>query len=366
MKKILVCNLTPRSWMLCYSSQFCNELFLRDDIELRVWIASYYSWDLYNKDIPLIKIRTQPHLLSFILDSLNIFYHVYFLSRIILFRPDSIHFIDNHPWYSVYVRIFKLFGIHIDVTQHDPFPHSGETISLVSRTAIYTNSILRRKADRIIVLGDKLKSEVHRIYNIDIKKIISVPHGAYTFFNQFSENLTTHRNTFLFFGRIVDYKWLDILLESLEYVLQKVPDFHLVIAGPWDLTPYRRDIKKYEKHISLYNYEIDAEDAYKYFETSEFVVLPYHDATWSWVIPVAYCFKKAVIVTNVWELSSVVEDQKTWKIISKADPKILSAAIICMLENKEETKNMWIAWYDYSIEELSWKPIIDKIYESEK
>jgi hypothetical protein len=43
-------------------------------------------------------------------------------------------------------------------------------------------------------------------YKMDEKKLISIPHGAYTFFNQFSQNLEIKQNTFLFFGRIVDYK----------------------------------------------------------------------------------------------------------------------------------------------------------------
>lgn len=362
MKKILVCNLTPRSGMLYYSSQFCNELFLKWDIELRVATASYYCWHLYNSDIKLIKIRTNPSIISFAIDSLNIFYQLYFLARIILFKPDIIHFIDNHPWYSIYIRIFKLFGIQIDITQHDPFPHSWETHSLLSRVAIYTNKVLRNKADRCFVLGDSLKKDMIEKYKMDEKKLISIPHGAYTFFNQFSQNLEIKQNTFLFFGRIVDYKWLDALLLSLEYVINKIPDCHLIIAGPWDISQYKVLFKKYKNNLSVFHSEIPAEEAYKYFEVSEFVVLPYYDATGSWVIPVAYCFRKPVITTDVWELSSVVVDGITGSIILSNKPKLLSEAIITLLENKEKTKKMWEAWYHYSLEKLSWKTIIDKIY----
>ena len=67
-------------------------------------------------------------------------------------------------------------------------------------------------------------------------------------------------------------------------------------------------LDKYKDNIEIYNYNIEPEEAYKYFEISEFVVLPYKDATWSWVIPVSYSFSKAVLVTNVWELSSVVKE----------------------------------------------------------
>ena len=72
-KKILVINLTPRLWMLHYSSQFCNELVNKNDIELMVAIASYHKSILYDKQINFIKIRTNPSLISFIFDSLNFF-----------------------------------------------------------------------------------------------------------------------------------------------------------------------------------------------------------------------------------------------------------------------------------------------------
>jgi starch synthase len=348
--------------MLYYSSQFCNELFLKNDIEVKVAIASYYSWVLYNQEIKLIKIRSNPNMISFMLDSLNIFYHFCFLLKIIYFKPDIVHFIDNHPWYSIYVRIFKGLGMQIDVTQHDPFPHSGETYSILDRVAIYTNKVLRAKSDRLIVLWEKLKKDVINKYLINEKKVIAIPHWAYTFFNQFSQNLKVKKNTFLFFGRIVDYKWLDALLASLEKVKKEIPDFHLIIAGPGDISQYQATLNKYKKNISLYNFEIAAEDAYKYFEVSEFIVLPYHDATGSGVIPVAYCFKKAVITTDVWELSSVVVRWITWDVISFNDPVSLSNAIVHMLQYKDDTKKMWEAWYQYSIDKLSWKPIIKKIY----
>jgi len=103
---------------------------------------------------------------------------------------------------------------------------------LVGKIAVYTNEILRNKSDKLIVHGDTLKEELIKEYSIPQEKIISISHGAYTFFNTFSQNLSVQKNTFLFFGRILEYKGLDILLNGLVYVKEKVPDFHLIIAGP--------------------------------------------------------------------------------------------------------------------------------------
>jgi len=106
MKKILVFNLTPRFGMLHYSAQFCNALTKK--YQVSVAIADYYKGDLYDKDIELIKLKTNPNLKSFIFDTLNIFQHIKLLRKIQKEKPDIVHFIDNHPWYIFYGRLLKL------------------------------------------------------------------------------------------------------------------------------------------------------------------------------------------------------------------------------------------------------------------
>lgn len=348
--------------MLHYSSQFCNELNKKNNINLNVAIASYHNSILYDENIKFIKIRTNPNMFSFIFDSINIFYQILFIYKIVKFNPEIIHFLDNHPWYIFYSRLFKLFWYKIYVTQHDPTLHTGENTTLLWKIATKVNEVLRNISDRLYVHWDKLKKEVISKYNINQDKVFSIKHWAYTFFNKWAKWLNIQKNTFLFFWRIVDYKWLDILLESLDIVKDKVPDFKLIIAWPGNLDKYQLLLDKYQNNIEIFNFNVEPEDAYKYFEISEFVVLPYKDATWSWVIPVSYSFSKAVLVTNVGELISVVKDWKTGYVIENNNSKILWEKIIDMLKNKDKIKELWKNGKIFSDKELSWKDIIDKIY----
>lgn len=361
-KRILVMNLTPRWWMLHYSSQFCNELINLKNSELKVAIASYHNSILYDSKIWFIKIRTNPTFFSFILDSLNIFYHIYFILRIIKYKPDIVHFLDNHPWYIVYWKLFKFLWYTIYTTQHDPTLHSWEESNLIWKIAINVNRVLREISDKLFVHWKSLKAEMILSYKVDKSKVASIKHWAYTFFNKWSKWLKVKENTFLFFGRIVDYKWLDVLLESLNIVKESIPDFKLIIAWPGSMKKYEKLLKKYENNIEIYNFNIEPEEAYKYFEISEFVVLPYKDATWSWVIPVAYSFSKAVLVSDVWELSSVVTNGKTGCIIEDNNSTTLWKKIVEMLWEKDRLFEMWKWWKEFSDRELSWKDIIDKIY----
>lgn len=362
MKKILVLNLTPRWWMLHYSSQFCNEL--SRFVDLRVAIASYYNENIYSKNINFIKIKTNPNLISFIFDTLFLWNHIIFIYKIIKFKPNVVHFIDNHPWYLFYSKLFKLLWYTIFVTQHDPTLHSWECTSLLWKISIKVNKTLRNISNKIFVHWDKLKNEITKNYWVPNDKVISIFHWNYNFLkDNFSKGWAVEKNTFLFFWRIVDYKWLDLLLDSLTIIKSHVPDFKLIIAWPWDLSKYSSLLNKFSANIEIFNYNIESEDIFKYFERAEFVVLPYKDATWSWIIPISYAFSKPVIVTNVWELASVVLSNETGLIIEKNNVAKLAESIIFMLTYKENTVDMWKNWRKFSDEKLWWETIAKMFYE---
>lgn len=361
-KKILIFNLTPRCGMLHYSSQFCNELSKKKWYTINVAIAKYYEWPLYNQNIKKIKISTHPHWFSFIKESLMIRNHIKFFNKIKKFNPDIVHFIDNHPWYLIYSSICKRLWYKIYTTQHNPTQHSGENKTLLGKVWTMVNKKLRKISDILIVHGDVLKNDLVKNYKVEPQKIITIPHWNYTFFNKRSEWLSTKKNHFLFFWRINDYKGLDILLKSLEYIKKEIDDFKLLIVWKWDLQKYQKLLDKFQKYIEIHNFEIRDEDIHKYFEISEFVVLPYKDATGSGIIPIAYCFKKPVIATNVWWLPDAVITWKTGLLVEPNNPKILSDAIIKLLTNKKDTIEMGKKWMQFTDKYLSWKPIIDKIY----
>jgi glycosyltransferase involved in cell wall biosynthesis len=234
---------------------------------------------------------------------------------------------------------------------------------LLWKVAINVNRVLREKSDKIFVHWDKLKEEVTKQYWVSTEKVVSIVHWNFNFLkDKYSKWWEILKNNFLFFGRIVDYKWLDLLLDSLEQIKKEIPNFRLTIAWPWSLENYKNQIEKFKENISVYNFSIDAKDNYKYFETCEFVVLPYKDATWSGVVPAAYAFYKSVIVTNVWELANAVENWKTWIILEEKSIAELAESIIFMLKNKEKVIEMWKEGRKYSESVLGWKGVVEKCY----
>ena len=361
MKKILLFNLTPRMGMLHHCASFANELVKNYDVY--VVIADYYDWFLYDKSVKLLKIKTDPSVKSFLFDSLMFWNQIKLWKKINKIKPDIIHFMDNHPRYPFYIKYAKRHWYTVYVTQHDPVLHTWENKWLMWNVSLWMNKVLREKADKLIVHWEHLKQQEVDLYNISPDKIVVVPIWNYnTIFTRRWKWSKPQKDYFLFFWRISDYKWLDVLLESVNKVKKTIRSFKLMVVGFWDLTKYEKLINENKEYIELYNFDIPDEEVYKYFEKAEFVVLPYKDATWSWVVPTAFSFSKAVVTTDVWELATHVANKKSWLIINPNNVEALSDAIIWMLNNKEKVVEMWKEWRKYTENALWWDKIVDKIY----
>jgi glycosyltransferase involved in cell wall biosynthesis len=97
-----------------------------------------------------------------------------------------------------------------------------------------------------------------------------------------------------------------------------------------------------------------------YFQSASIVVLPYIDASQSGVIPVAYAFKKPVIVTNVGSLTELVDDGKTGIIIPPKNTEKLAETIIKMLLDERNLQKMGENAYQKIVKDGSWDLIAKK------
>ena len=176
------------------------------------------------------------------------------------------------------------------------------------------------------------------------------------------------QGTALFFGRISQYKGIDILIKSWKCVVARVPGSKLIIAGRGqDFTPYARmigDAKGFEVH----NRFIPHTEVPRFFRRASVVVLPYIEASQSGVVALAYAFGKPVVVTNVGSIPEVVEHGKTGLVVPPGDPYALAEALVTVL-NAVELR--WAMAKNISQEaegELSWDSvarITTQVYSSE-
>lgn len=222
-------------------------------------------------------------------------------------------------------------------------------------------------SDSVIVHGEYAKKTLN-ITN----KCYSIPHGDYSFFLNFQKKkLKEEENTILFFGTIKEYKGLDYLIKAVNKI-DKYHTIKLIIAGEGDFDKYCNIISN-KNNFEIHNRYINDAEVPEFFQRAKIVVLPYTESTQTGIIPIAYSFKKPVIVTRVGSIPEVVDEGKTGLIVPSENLEALENAIVKLLNNDNLRNEMGENAYNKMKAELSWEKISDnlnniynKIIESKK
>ncbi len=220
-------------------------------------------------------------------------------------------------------------------------------------------------ASYFVLLSEKVKSDLLKI-KPDAKNEI-LPHPIYSNFGEAvpKDEAKKHlklsdERTILFFGFIRDYKGLDVLLEAMSMLKEKLP-VKLLIAGEFysNEDKYKKLIQDLtlEDFVYLHTDFIPTSEVKYYFSAADCVILPYKDATQSGIVQIAMNFRKPVIATNVGGLGEVIENGKTGYVVEKEKPDELAKAIQKFYdESKEES---FIENIEHEVEKYSWKKFID-------
>ena len=328
--------------MLAYASQFANAMANKHTVY--VVLPTYSDTSLYSDNLWLLKPRAPSNIIFSIIQTLNIYQHYKLMKAIKKFNPDVVHILDNHPWYLYYAKKFKdkLF-----VTQHDPMLHEGDKKGFMRWLTNKVNVKLREWAKIVFVHGQKIKES---ITDIPQDKIEVIPHGDYSFFTKYQTQTDMPSGDVLFFGRLLPYKGWEDLFEAARDLEQ----YKFTIAGEGKIDRWRRN-------VTFINRYITNEETADLFRKHKIIILPYKDASQSGIIPIAYAFKKPVIVTDVGSLPETVLDGTTGIVIKPNSPHLLADAIQRLL--KEDLGQVGENCYKFMQEHMSWDKITDKVIE---
>ncbi|TDR76716.1 glycosyltransferase family 4 protein [Paludibacterium purpuratum] len=210
---------------------------------------------------------------------------------------------------------------------HDAVPHPGENFLL-------RHYLLRKevnKAQGIVTLTQHVKNTLISEYRYPETSTWVIPHGVFPY-NDSAPKATNTDFRLLFFGRILPYKGLDILLRAHEILLGRGVNVHLHIAGPGDSSPYTELLSKLP-NIQLDNRWIAEEEIGDIFSQADLVVLPYREASQSGVIATSYATGVPVLVTPIGGLVEQVKHEISGLISKEASPEALANDIQRLLED---------------------------------
>lgn len=300
-----------------------------------------------NKRLSFHEVTTYNGKSSFILNTLNFRKYKRIAQIINQFQPDILYSPFNHFWTKF---IFPLVNCSIKVTTiHDIRLHVGEDSTW--RKLFY--GFFDYRTDRCVILSDVFREHVIKKYHYRDNNVVTIPHATY---NQYADNpeldLTTHYKI-IFFGRIIRYKGLDILLKALKIVVRDIPNLQLLVVGNGDITPYQQLLQENNDNVQLHVRWIKDNEVSSFFEQSDMAVLPYIEASQTGIVPIANHFGKPTIVSDLGGLPYQVEDYVTGRIVPPNNPEALARAIIDMYSEPEKLKEYKINAYK-AAQENSW------------
>ena len=224
-----------------------------------------------------------------------------------------------------------------------------------------------KSCDAFITMSEKVMDDLRLFQKTKPAKLVS--HPLYDNFGEILSKadarkhlgLPENEKIILFFGFIRKYKGLDLLLEAMSILKNIKPqtlNIKLLIAGEFyeDEKSYKEQIEKLgikDQLILKTDFIPDSEVKY-YLCSADAVIQPYRNATQSGVTPLAYHFEKAMVVTNVGGLPSLVPDGKVGFVV-EPNPVAIADGILKFYQSGE---NYFIPGLREEKKKYSWQNLV--------
>lgn len=271
-------------------------------------------------------------------------------------------FTMTHIWNPILMILIKIFikKPNIYYISHDANLHPGEKNLKLQISIIWLEIFLSKN---IITLTENVKNILKKKWKN--KNIIVLEHPAYDFGKITPPRSLNPIPTFLFFGRIVKYKGLDLFLEAIEIFDKKAKElninYKIIIAGSGEIEKQTRNKINNNKNIELINRYIDEKEIPNIWDKSDICTLPYIEASQSGVIAIAVNKAMPCLITPMdGLLEQVIENNNSMALISKDISPTEFAKI--MLEILD--KNIYTSLSRNTLvfqEKYSWKIWIDEL-----
>src|SRR5690606_26793337 len=198
-----------------------------------------------------------------------------------------------------------------------------------------------RSVDGFLAMSRSVRADLERLRPGAPSEL--VPHPVYDLFGRRIDKGEARRQLglpegepiLLFFGFVREYKGLDLLLEALPRIRERIPA-RLLVLGEF-YSGKERTLAQIESlglgdAVTLEDGYVPNEKVGLYFSAADVVVLPYRSATQSGIVPIAYQLERPVICTDVGGLAEVVEHGRTGLICPPQDVEALAQSVLRFYE----------------------------------
>lgn len=243
---------------------------------------------------------------------------------------------------------------------HDAQPHPGDNYPF--RRMAMSREIAA--ADGVVVLTDHVRQQVMRRYRIADDRMWTIPHGSFDFGARSLRRLPQKRPPrLLFFGRILAYKGLGLLLDAYRLLRRDGVCVELEIMGSGDISPYAARLDGLGG-VRLTNRWMDDAEIGPALAATDIMVLPYVEASQSGVAAAAASAGMPTVATPVGGLAEQVRHEETGLIAKEVTASSLALAIRRLLDDPGFYERCSAGALAHAREDLGWESIAARLMEA--
>jgi 1,2-diacylglycerol 3-alpha-glucosyltransferase len=202
---------------------------------------------------------------------------------------------------------------------------------------------------------------------LSLKKQITETFDRSRFIHKNIPGASVNDRFILFSGRINKYKKVDNLVKAFNFILQKLPEVHLIIIGDGD---EKKNVEDLTKQLELTNNihfkgsVFDEIEVGKYFVLSDVFVIP---GLVGLAIVHAFCYGKPLVTEDISYHSPEIQYLKNNQngfMVKEDDIKGLAEKIFLLLINEQQLKQMSVAAVETIEKEAQISLMVDSMYKA--
>jgi len=278
-------------------------------------------------------------------------------------RPDILHLQDSvNPWFDLVAAARDLPPMV--VTVHDATRHPGE-----NRGEWFTGYLRKRlllRARAVIVHASIQRDLLCSRWGIPRDRVHVVQHGE---MGSLYRGATSRKpggivqrdpESVLFFGRVLPYKGLGILIDAMKIVRKTIPNAKLIIAGRGGQIARSPLADPEQTWVEIIDRFIPHTEVVGLFSRAGMAVLPYVEASQSGVASLAMGLGTPVIASAIGGLEELIVDGVDGILVPPEDPAALALAIMSLMRDENLPQRLSSAASMRSQSDLAWSSIADE------
>lgn len=241
---------------------------------------------------------------------------------------------------------------------------AGEELYVDSPLLTRALRVLYPRMDVMFVHGERSRTEFRQTW--PPTRLVDIPHGDERIFAGEDPLPPAEGESLLFFGEWRKVKGLPVLMEAFDELLKRRPGAQLTIAGtpcPVDLDPeeVRRWAAGHPGAVEIVDHYVPVEDVPRLFGAARAVVNPYLTGYQSGVVHLAMTMGRAVIASEVGDLTTAVLDGVTGLTVPPRDPRALADALERILADPELAERLGSEGRRRLMEDSSWEVVAERV-----